>query len=933
MQLPSKVSAVRPVSLRTLLVVPFVLQIFAAVGLVGYLSFKNGQRAVNDLANQLMDKAAQQVDGHLDNYLALPIQLTEMNLDAIASGDLDLADPQRSERYFWRQTKAFPKITYIGYSLEDGSEAGAGRWVKGQDIVLYENLAKGKASDYLVNERGDRGEKLQSYDYDPVSQGWYQEAVKAGKLTWSAMEVAENFDVQVTEAGKTLQTDGDDLANSVEYYIAVSTAAPIYDQNRRLLGVTGTDLSLTSISDFLKTLRVSPRGQVFLMERDGQLIGSSSQHPILHKVKEELKRYTTIDSPDPIVRSVGQTLQQRFPSLKAIQSSQEFAVTIEGQKQFVQITPWRDALGLDWLVVVTVPESDFMGQINASTRTTIALCLLALLVACVLGLYTSRWLIEPIQRLGIASQSLAAGQLDHPVQTTSIKELGVLTEAFNQMAQQIRQAFTALETANSDLERRVADRTSELQEAKVAADAANYAKSEFLANMSHELRTPLNGILGYAQILQQAALNPKEQKGVGIIYQCATHLLTLINDVLDLSKIEARKLDLQPQDTHLPSLLQGVVEICRIKADQKRIQFVYEPDVTLPIGVKVDEKRLRQVLINLLGNAIKFTQKGKVKFQVKVLEITNSPDPQYTLRFSIADTGVGMTPEQLGKIFLPFEQVGDRHKQAEGTGLGLSISQTIVTLMSSHLEVESELGQGSRFWFEVTLPESKDWASANRHFQRGTVIGFEGAPRKILVVDDRWENRSVLVNFLEPLGFELAEANDGQEGLEQLKAFQPDLVITDLMMPVMDGFEFLNHLRQIPAFAELPVLVSSASVFASDQHRSLEAGGTAFLPKPVQVSELLDLFETHLQLTWVYQQKSDSPVPVATEETAIVPPSPEAIQQLHRLAMQGLLNDLLQELDRLDQSDPALLPFTQPLRQFAKRFQLKQIREFLNQYL
>jgi signal transduction histidine kinase len=807
MKLPTgkPASTSRRISLRILIVVPFVVQIFAAVGLVGYLSFKNGQKAVNDLAEQLMDKASQQVDGHLDSYLALPTQLTQINLDAIATQELSLSDRPRSEHYFWRQTKVFRNLTYVGYSLQDGSEVGAGRWVKGQDVVLYENLAAGAASDYLVNEQGKRTKRLQSYEYDPVSQEWYQQAVTAGKLIWSSMEVAENFDIQTSDMEKALHSQNDSQPNELEYYIAVSAAAPFYDKNHQLLGVTGVDLSLTSISEFLKTLNISPSGQVFIMEDNGQLVGSSSHYPILYKKQEELKRYSANESPDPLIRAVGQTLQLKH--LSAIKTDQEFTVMLNGQRQFVHVNPWRDPLGLDWRVVVTVPESDFMGQINANTGTTIVLCVVALSVAIAIGLYTSEWIIRPIQQLGVASQNIASGQLDHTVEASSIAELGMLASVFNQMAQQIQHSFVALETANTDLEKRVEARTTELQDAKQAADAANSAKSEFLANMSHELRTPLNGILGYAQILQQSqSVTGKDQKGVGIIHQCATHLLTLINDVLDLSKIEARKLDLQPQDVHLPALLQGVVEICQIKAEQKSLDFHYQPDMALPMGVNVDEKRLRQVLINLLGNAIKFTRQGEVSFKVQVLnrnaEESDNPNSgvSYTLRFQVEDTGVGMSSEQLEKIFLPFEQVGDRHKQVEGTGLGLSISQSIVALMGSQLEVQSELYQGSRFWFDLVVAEAKDWAIATRICQ--------------------------------------------QAQMERQSS---------------------------------PVL-----------HNKIIAN--------------------------------------------IILPSKENINNLHTLAMKGLINDLLEELDYLEKGDPTLAPFTRTLRRFARQFQLRQIREFLNKY-
>ncbi|MGL4879493.1 MAG: sensor histidine kinase, partial [Waterburya sp.] len=282
------------------------------------------------------------------------------------------------------------------------------------------------------------------------------------------------------------------------------------------------------------------------------------------------------------------------------------------------------------------------------------------------------------------------------------------------------------------------------------AKNANQAKSEFLANMSHELRTPLNGILGYAQILRESdTMSEKELKGVDIIHQCGTHLLTLINDILDLSKIEARKMELHFTEFYLALFLQGVVEICSIKAKQKGIEFVYEANEHLPQTVEGDDQRLRQVLINLLGNAIKFTDFGAVTF--KVYKVKDN-----LIRFCIQDTGVGMSKEQLAKIFLPFEQVGSMNKKTEGTGLGLTISHQIVEMMGSELKVTSELDKGSIFWFDVNL---KEVAVNHKILQfcqltdTNAITGFKGIKSKILVVDAHWENRSVVVNLLEPLGF------------------------------------------------------------------------------------------------------------------------------------------------------------------------------------
>ncbi|MEL6816386.1 MAG: ATP-binding protein, partial [Cyanobacteria bacterium J06598_3] len=331
-----------------------------------------------------------------------------------------------------------------------------------------------------------------------------------------------------------------------------------------------------------------------------------------------------------------------------------------------------------------------------------------------------------------------------------------------------KRAELALNRLNEELEQRVKHRTLQLSEAKIAADSANQAKSEFLASMSHELRTPLNGILGYAQILSRAKEMPeKEKHGVNIIHQCGNHLLMLINDVLDLSKIEARKLDLVPQALHLPSFLQGVVEICNIRAEQKGVAFIYQVSDDLPEGIYIDEKRLRQVLINLLSNAIKFTDQGRVTLQVAAVAQGKDPNLK-TLRFSVKDTGVGIAAEDTAKLFHAFEQVGDRTRQAEGTGLGLAISQQIVQLMDGCIQVDSQLGSGSTFSFEIDCPLAVDWAHHRAVSKGRNLVGYEGPCRHVMVVDDRWENRGVLRSLLEPLGFEVSEAHDGAQGVASI---------------------------------------------------------------------------------------------------------------------------------------------------------------------
>ncbi len=475
----------------------------------------------------------------------------------------------------------------------------------------------------------------------------------------------------------------------------------------------------------------------------------------------------------------------------------------------------------------------------------------------------------------------------------------------------------------------------QLKEAKEKAVIANRAKSEFLANMSHELRTPLNGILGYTQILEHSSsMTPSETKGINVIHQCGIHLLNLINDILDLAKIEAGKMELEVNHLHFSSFLNDLGAMCQIRAEKKNVAFVEVIDNQLPEHICVDQKRLRQALINLLGNAIKFTDSGKVIFTVKLLKKTINHNQQIInqVRFQVEDTGVGMNPEQLETIFLPFEQVGESTRKSEGTGLGLAITTNIIAMMDSKLEVSSKLGEGSRFWFDLFVPEI-DIQESEETVTPKQIIGFKGEKKKILIVDDRWSNRLIVISMLSSLGFQLTEAVDGEEALQKISAFKPDLVIMDLVMPKMDGFETIDKLRQSPQWQSLKIVASSASVFNKDRQRSIDVGADSFLPKPIEKNKLMETLQRHLQLEWIYQQQEQEekifPGEKPLEGQALVLPTIEDLKRLYDAARGGLISDILEQIDHLEKANSQFTPFGEKIRQWAKGFKINEIKSYL----
>ena len=993
------------VPLRTVLIVPFVVQIVGAVGLVGYLSFMNGQKAVNDLATRLRSEISDRIDQHLDTYFATPHQINQINRDAIDLGLLSISDFQSTGRYFWKQMKVFD-VGYICYGNIKGEYIGVERLENGSLLINEVSQSNpGKLYIYATDNQGNRTKLQGVKDWNPHTEAWYADAVKAGKPIWSKIYPWE---------------DKPDI-------ISISASYPIYNQKKKIVGVLGIDHLLSQISSYLSNLKVSKSGKTFILERNGLLVASSTSERPFKVVNGEAQRVKAAESKDPLIRLTTQYLTRHFSNLRKIDRSQQLNFKIAGQRQFIQVTPWQDQLGLDWLIVVVVPEADFMAQINANTHTTIALCLAALVVAIIFCILTAQWVTRPILRLNAAAKALTQGKWEQLVEVERSDELGELAKSFGTMSGQLKQLFTTLEANNAEMkllnealgesehrltqfldavpvgvtvhdktgriyyanttaqsifgkgvipdvppeklsevyqihladskelcpterlpalqalngenftvddltvqrgeqiipiemrataiidekgaiaytivaftditQRKQAEAerlhfTEELERNNEALQRLDQIKDEFLANTSHELRTPLNGMIGIAESMLDGAtgqLSELQQKNLLLIAQSGHRLASLVNDILDFSKLKHKTIELQLKPVGIREIVEVVLNLSQPLIKNKKLQLINAIPTDLPTA-EADENRLQQILYNLVGNAIKFTDKGRIEISATVvsshsqeLDIgelnVESPNLQLSnlqpstlkeqLAITVSDTGIGIPEDKLDRIFESFEQGdGSTAREYGGTGLGLAVTKKLVELHGGSIQVESTVGVGSRFTFTLTaaLGQSSELSSLSysscllpaisklneeETIQPSRITKEDqGQQFQIMIVDDEPVNLQVLINHLSLQNYAITQATNGIEALAMIeRGFKPDLVLLDVMMPRMTGYEVCQKLReQFPAY-ELPVVMLTAKNQVTDLVEGFSVGANDYLTKPISKNELLARIKTHLILS------------------------------------------------------------------------------------
>ena len=949
----------RAISLRLALTLPFVVLILVSSGLIGWFSLNNGRRAVFDVAEQLREEVLRRVEENLTSFLAIPHELNAANAQALASGVLDMNDAANRQRYFYGVVSTHPMIAYSFFGAPDGEFHGA-RWSPAGDVELIHagRNTGGASTYYAASPVGVPLEFRAAFkNFDPRTRPWYKAGVQAGGPIWS--EVYRHF---------------------VLKDLTLTASLPVYDAKGALLGVFGVDYALTNLHRFLQGIKVGRTGEVFLLERNGDLLAAASTPPAGYLLEQNgvFTRVKATQSGLPRIAAATRRLEARPGGLAGIGEDHTLEFDADGKPQFLQVSAFNDGRGIDWLVVAVAPQSDFLGSIDANTHQTMVMIGLAVLLAAISGVFMATWLTKPVARLAQATHGLSQGRWDQDIAIPKTRELRRLALAFKAMAGQLKTSFDQLEANNAviaeqnrTLELRVNSRTaelnhlndrlramfeaipgfihvidkdfnvvdvcdkmlkavnlpreqvlgrkchevfhglssacgycplndevnrhrpvavplqalegeqpwdsmmaysspildakgsvwgyieclmdvSELKAAKEQADAANRSKSQFLANMSHELRTPMSGILGVLQLLQSTRLDAEQTEFVEAGLVALKNLLNLINDILDLSKVEAGKLDILESRFELRELCDSMASIFKDQFDRKGVSLAFDIEPGVPKVIQADVTRLRQVLFNLVGNAVKFTETGRVDIRIKA---SGEEQDRLRLQFSVSDTGIGIPADRLSGLFQPFAQIdGSLTRRHQGTGLGLSIVKRLVELMGGTVGIESEFGRGATIRFDILVGVPQQQAGpepASPEPQAAPAAPTaERRSLKILLVEDEAINKMTMARLLAKRGHEVVTVESGGAALELLSRDRFDCVFLDMQMPDMDGVAVTRLIRSSDGSSFDPhihIIAHTAHAMAGDREKFLEAGLDDYLSKPVEVEALDRALERVMQ--------------------------------------------------------------------------------------
>jgi signal transduction histidine kinase/DNA-binding response OmpR family regulator len=819
-------------SLRRILTASLVLLATVPALLVLWMMSRASTEAVEDLAGKILTQVAAVVQADTEAH----VQQVHRVLDGlfperIAGAEMErarswLRSPAQFEAMAFALTRQSADVPVVHFANLRGEYFGLEKTADGASIGIRKPDGLGRMF-FEARFPGDR-ERPQASEirnFEPRSTPWYAGALSAKGRVFTP--------VQVSPTRKQLM---------------VSMSQPVYDADGGAAGVFGADLYLQHLADVLRTQRISARGAAFLVDEKGLLVASSAGDSLFTASAGKFQRTSPAESANPVIRAGYAALQAMWArrsddTVAADKSLQRLPMA--GDSLLLVQRPFGEAQGLRWTLVVAAPESDFTAHINHAFKVSFGAMVALILLGTLIAFFIARGIGRRLQRLSTAAEQLGRGEVPVIDSDTRISEVHRLSQVLHDSAEQlatfrerVKADAQALHEANETLEARVQRRTSELAASREEALAAARAKAAFLATMSHEIRTPLNGVVGMSTLLAETPLDAEQRDYLQTIRLSSDQLLAVINDVLDFSKIESGKLELEIEPVSVRGAVEEACDIAAPRAREKGLELIIDvPEdgqaSAVPAAIKGDVTRLRQVLINLINNAVKFTSTGEVAVSARQLRADDGKG-NCVLEFRVTDSGIGIPAERVGSLFEAFTQVdASTTRKYGGTGLGLAICKRLVELMGGELGVESEVGKGSTFWFTVTAPPTQLAPSMNM-----ADAGLLGGKR-VLVIDDHATNVRVLARQLQLWGMDVASAASGAQGLAWMQgtAQLPDVVITDMHMPDMDGVAVARALKTDVRWKDIPIVLLSSGFMPADESAQLF---NARLLKPARQNQLFE---------------------------------------------------------------------------------------------